>query len=497
MIKGSMRHRFFTMPCGRRVGKTTSIFFLWMEEQSKAKGRYVSGYVATDHAKAREFQQAFFRAMGGDPKKNKDSLVTGWSNDQGQDRWVEIAPLEHEAPDGTVTSENEGGKFYFWSGQHPHYQAIQGFIFPFDRIIVDEMQLQQPQLVTEVLVPMLMDSDGHLLITGHPKRGKPGNHLFHTYFNRGFSHEPKYRAYGSLNMPAEANPFIRRSTIIEGRNACLTKEEETEEYDGLFVDDSGGVFPNIRAVCCLPVKKAPDWWLKFALTVPLPGMKVWFHKRPHKRKRYVIGVDWAKHRDSTIITIFDRTTNDQVCVVQIKGEDYEDQLKVVHFLRARYNNALIHGDHNGVGEAMGERLQRTYKSAYKGHKWSSTSKELYVRRGQIMFKEVLVRLIDVPQQREEFRLFSVIPPKSDDGMGGKMQATRYGHLPNEHDDFPDAFLVLTESLSHSPARMKEEAPEDRIGAPGTLDYVLAVSEGRRQAEHVLAARHRRIGPGGL
>jgi hypothetical protein len=497
MMRGAMAHRFFTLPCGRRVGKTTSIFFLWMEEQARKKGRYTSGYVATDHAKAREFQQAFYQAMGGDPRKNKHSLVTAYSNDQGQDRWVEIGALEWEGPDGEIVALNEGGKYYFWSGQHPHYQAIQGFIFPFDRMVVDEMQLQHPQLVTEVLVPMLMDSDGHLLITGHPKASKPGNHLFQTYYNRGLSDDVEYTQYGSLNMPAEANPFIKVSTIKAGRKACLTKQEEIEEYDGKFVDDSGGVFPNIKAVHCLPVKATPSWWHEFEKDVPLPGMRAWFHRDVHKRKRYVIGVDWAKHRDSTVIMVFDRTTNEQVCVVEIRGEDYEDQIKVVHFLRQKYNKALIHGDHNGVGEAMGERLQRKYKSAYKGHKWSGVSKELYVRRGQIMFKECLVSMMDIPKMKEQFRLFSVIPPKTDDGMGGKFHTARYGHLPNEHDDFPDSFLMLTESLSHAPAREKKEAPTDSVGAPGTLDYVLLVSQGRRQAEGWREVQRRRIGPGGL
>jgi hypothetical protein len=497
MVNMAMRYRFLTMPCGRRVGKTTSIFFTWLEEMGQQAGRYVSGYVATDHAKAREFQQSFFRAMGGDPKKNPQSLVTGWSNDQGQDRWVELAGMEYEDTDGNILRINTGGKFYFWSGQHPHYQAIQGFIFPFNRIVVDEMQLQQPQLVTEVIVPMLMDSDGHLLLTGHPKRGKPGNHLFHTYFNRGESDDPRYKDYASLNMPSEANPFMKRTTIKAGRAACLTKHEEIEEYDALFVDDSGGVFPNLTEVFSLDVKETPSWWLEFETQVALPGLTAWFHKAPHPRKRYVMGVDWAKLRDNTIISVFDRTSNEQVAVIRIAGEDYEDQLKVVEFIRAKYNKAFVHGDHNGVGEAMGERLQRMYKTGYVGHKWNASNKELYVRRGQIMFKEVLVRMMNIPMQKEEFRLFSIIPPKNDDGMGGTFSKLRYGHLPNEHDDFPDAFLYLTESLSHKPVRMKPETTEDKIGAPGSLDYVLAVSAGTRQAREYLSAQSRRIGPGGL
>lgn len=488
LIRGCLKYPIFTAPCGRRVGKTTSIFFKWLEMQGRKKGMFHAGYIGTDHPKGREFFEAFLKCMGGDPKNNPESLVVDFRRDTGQDRWIRLAPLECELPDGTVVRVNDGGKYYFWSGQHPNYEAIQGFIFPFDDITVDEMQLQQPALVTDIVVPMLMDSGGHLMLTGHAKRGRPGNHLFHEYYDRGMSRDPKWSNYGALNMPSESNPFIKRSVIKQGRLACLTKQQEIEEYDGIFVDDSGGVFPNIKAVMCLPKCEPPEWYIAAARRIPLPGMRAWFHEDARPRHKYVIGIDWGKLQDATVISVFDRMTNKQVALFHIRGEDYEDQLKWVHEIRKRYNKAIVNGDHNGVGEAMGERLRRKYRSGYRGHKFSGVNKEMYVRQGQIVFKESLVELIDTKDQEMEFRLFSVIPPKSDDGMGGKSVAIRYGHPPNKHDDFVDAFLVITDDLSSKPKKVRP-LPKKGNGL-GTMGYIDAMEDQKHRAQMLNRGRIR-------
>jgi len=491
MIRGCLKYPIFVNPCGRRVGKTTAIFFLWLEEQARRRGFYNSGYVATDHPKAKEFFEVFFKCMGGDPKHNPESLIKSFNRSQGQDRWIELHALTFIDPDtGEEHQWNTGGKYYFWSGQHPNYEAIQGFMFPFHRMCVDEMQLQHEALVTDILMPMLGDEDGKLLLTGHPKRGRPGNHLFQTYFNRGKSERHKWREYGCWNIPAEGNPYTPRNAIERGRNACLTKEQEREEYDGLFCDDTGGVFPNLNLVFDVEPtpRETPDWYRTLQREHPMPGAKAWFAERPVRGKKYVIGVDWGKLMDATVFSIFDRTTNRQVAVFQIQGEDYDDQIRWLHTIRKKYNNAVVHGDQNGVGEAMGEQLRKRYKSGYKGHKFNAANKELYVRRGQIHFKEVWVHLMNIEDQREEFRLFSIIPPKTDDLMGGKHINTRYGHPPNEHDDFVDAFLVLTESLMLNPKKRREEKRIPPSKIPGTLAYVLEQQRRREAAKTFMQIR---------
>lgn len=482
MIAAALRYKITVWMCGRRVGKTVADVLLGLEEQAKKVGNYHLGLVAPDHAKAKELQHFVVSALGGDPRFNPASIVRNVRHDEGQDRWVELPGL---------SDVNTGGRWYFWSGQHPYYRAIQGFVFPFDRLIVNEMQLQQPALVTEVLFPMSLDSGGGITLEGHPKRGMPGNHLFTTYYQRGLSKDEEWKDYFSVRMPSEANPLMSKEEIAKGRAGCITKEEEQEEYDAIPVDDAGGVFPNVNQILTIPPMHRDSWpeWLN-ALVVqhPLPGGSVWMASRPRPRTKYGIGVDWGRWHDATIFTVFDLVTNQQVLLVRIRNEEFEDQLRWLHTIRTRYNNALVHGDENGLGEAMGERLRRAYKAGYKGHKFSAVNKELYVRRGQIHFKERLVRLINCPEQSMEFRNFSIIPPKNDDEMGGRNTALRYGHPPNEHDDFVDAFLVLTESFALGQMARRHRAPEPE---GYTMGWFMRQDAERRQAH---AAASRRFGP---
>jgi len=450
MIWGAMAKKFFILSCGRRSGKTSSNLFLGMEEQGQHDGFYYLGHISTDHAKAKEMFEAALKVLGGDPKFNPNSLVKKFRRDMGQDRWIEthsMGPL------------NVGGKWYFWSGQYPNYEAIQGFMFPFHRLIVDEMQLQHPPLVTQVVIPMSMDVGGKVLIEGHPKAGKIGNYLYRTYFLRGTSDDEEWEDYGSFNIPFEGSPFNDVKEGILGRKACITKQEEVEEYDGLFGDEEGAVFEGVGKVCSLPVLEEPSWFLELGKRYPLIGAQAWFGTPAHPRRKYVIGVDWAKEQDYTLIMVFDRTRNEQVAAFRIRGEEYDEMFEWLKEIAYRYKG-VIHGDGNGVGAAMGSLLRKRYKTGYREHKYHPTNKENYVRRGQWHFNKRLVRLLKIKAQVTEFTLFQIIQAKFDDGMGGKHGAARYGHPPGEHDDFVDAYLMLAESLSAAPLRERKSADDD-------------------------------------
>ncbi|MFQ5503359.1 MAG: hypothetical protein ACE5F1_01020 [Planctomycetota bacterium] len=474
MVYGALRYKFFVLACGRRSGKTSSNLFLGIEEQGQHEGFYYLGHISTDHAKAKEMFEAALKVLGGDPKLNPNSNVKRFQRAQGQDRWIEVHSLG---------PKNTGGKWYFWSGQFPNYEAIQGFMFPFHRLIVDEMQLQHPALVTQVVIPMSMDAPGKVLMEGHPKAGKPGNYLYRTYFLRGLSPDPEWKDYGALGMPFEANPFNDPAEGILGRKSCRTKQEEIEEYDGLFGDEEGAVFEKVAETCSLPLmKEPPAWFLELGAKYPLAHAKAWFGHPGHPRRKYVMGVDWAKERDYTSISAFDRTRNHQVALFRIQGAEYDEMFEWLKEIAYRYKG-VIHGDGNGVGAAMGSLLRKRYRTGYREHKFHASNKENYVRRGQWHFNKGLVRLLNVPEQIHEFTLFQIIQPRSDDGMGGKHVALRFGHPPGEHDDFVDSYLMLAESLSASPLRERPEQVEAKDADPAvyTQEWFLQQAQARTKA----------------
>jgi len=288
MIALAMAFKFFILSCGRRSGKTSSNLFLCIEEQGQHDGYYYMMHISTDHSKAKEMFEATLKVLGGPPSKhNKSTLVKRFRRNEGQDRWIETE---------SMGPKNPGGKWYFFSGQYPNYEAIQGFMFPFHRLIIDEMQLQHPSLFTQVVVPMSSDGPGKVIMEGHPKSGRIGNYLFKRDFLRGKN--PDWPNYASFNIPFEGNPYNDPEDGRIGRDACVTKLEEVEEWDGLFGDDEGALFEKVEETCSLPVLSDPAWYTELATRFPLRRAQAWFGAPVHRRRKYVVSADWAKDRVS-------------------------------------------------------------------------------------------------------------------------------------------------------------------------------------------------------
>lgn len=449
MIHLAMTHTVATFAVGRRVGKSTGIFFLWMAEQARTEGRYNAGYIAQDHAKAAEAFQNFIMAMGGDPKLNPGSLITRIHNSPAQDRWIEVGPLMEDGKD----KGNTGGRYYFWSGSHPHYETIRGFMFPFHRIVVDEAKDIHQNCVTRVISPMLADSHGKLAVLGTPGLEGVGNGWFQIYFNKGTMPTLQMDGWVSRNFPSEANPFIPLDALKAARARCLSKNEETQEYDARFLSDTGGVFGNLDACFCLiPLSGTPHWVKEMQDKEPCPGLTYWIHKDPEWGHKYAMGVDWAKLQDQSVCSVWDLNTGEQAALFAFRGEDYEVQLAWIHTIKAKYRSATIHSDNNGVGVAMTERLARLYQTGIVPHGFTAHNKAEYVRRAQMLFNEAAWKFINCPEQREQFRIFTA--EKTASGY------VKYTHPDDEHDDFVDAAMMVGPSISWGMAGELSTQPTD-------------------------------------
>lgn len=458
--------------CGRRFGKTLALILLGLEEQARTKGYYRRGIVSKDHTKAIEMFEFFLKSLG--------HLVKKSHSDKGQNRWIEIIPLSvtEERTDGTTYTYtvNEGGKLWFWSGESS--DGLQGFMFPFNRIDVDEMQLQSPTMVTKTFGPMLTDIEGKMVICGHPSMGKQGHFLFQEWFSYGESDDPKWAGYESVNAPSEANPFITMEGHAAGRRKCSTPQEEKEEYDAVFVGSGGGVFPKLDKVFVIdPLELEKHESLEAFMNglfkdAPLPNAKFWFGEEPDPLHSYALGGDWAVSEqagaDYTVCTIMNLVTNRQAACFRVNGAPIDEQLPWVHAFRKFYNNAQIHGDGNGLGRAASEPLARAYGDGYTDHGFRGENKVLYVQRTARAFNQERVKLLKIPEQRLEFSLYTLVPKKRLDDYGGSSTVMRYGHPPNRHDDFCDALMMLSDYLAIQPMKPKKK-PAERPG-PGSIDW---------------------------
>lgn len=488
MILGSERHKTFTIAVGRRVGKTTSRPFKWLRRAAQTPGFYRAGFIAQDHAKAYEMFRHTLEQWGGDPKVSKNTIVTEIAGDpKSQRRYIRAAPIAIERPKpGEPT--NTGLEVWFWSGQHPHYEKIRGYMFHFNDIDVDEPALLHPNILNTIN-PMLADAGGHLCITGTPDVNQIGNSWFEAYFNKGL--DPTEPDFGCMNVPMYAAPeviqasdgsmvpFMTRESIEDFKRRCITDEAWLQEGMAEFLSGRGAVFSRIDSVFVLDPIPRPDWVnVMWGQVYDKPdsiggeGVEIWVGANPEPGVRYVLGVDWARVRDSTVISVFSRETNEQVCLAVMRQEEYEEQVEWVSLLRQHYNKATIHSDQNGVGDSMTRTLQRRFHEGCVGHRFTASNKAGYVRDTQQLFNNVEVKMLNVEPQRGEFKAF----------MSEKSETTgrvSYKHPPEGNDDCVDAVLMIAETLRLG--TRQRVVPVDNEPRWLSLDWLLKQRKGRARA----------------
>jgi len=321
---------------------------------------------------------------------------------------------------------------------------------------------------------MLLDVDGWLLVIGTPDVEGIGNFWFETFWERARSDDPKWHRWAGMNFPTDANPYIPQSGLDE-----LDNEYEhdpvarIQEREGRFPDAVGGVFGEIgRFITLTDLGVKPPWVRAAAREAGIhpDDVKCSFSELDvDKSVVYAAGNDFARKLDSSVFSVCRLDTGHQVAVFELAGEDYEEQAKFLAAVRKHYGpRTSLQCDANGVGDGMCLILEKRLNEAVTRHVWSKHNKESYVRRLVTLCKVGGVKLIDTPEQRQQFRIY--VGEKNE-----KSQVISYGAPDGAHDDYVDATLFLVEQLMVPMRPEDDEAdgvPEDMKPAkPGTMDEV--------------------------
>ena len=445
-------------PVGRRFGKTTGLLFVIPELARTIRGMCYVGIWNSDHGKAKELMEVFITALGGDPKENKKSLIRKIHRADGQTRYIELHG---------VSGINDGTRIYFWSAVHPHYNRVRGFTHPFHLIVSDESSYIRANAILKVSLKMLADCGGKFLAIGTPDVEGVGFAWFSAFFARAMSDNPEWAEWGGMNFPSEANPTISMQNIATMRAECLSEEEEQQEIDAIFLEDTSGVFGVLTHVFDLDyMAQKPEWVDKLAEESGLTfgRYRAWVNDYARQGVYYVMGVDWARKTDKTVMVVFRQDTCREVMRVEIDGDDWDAQLKFVVGMRKAFGDCSIHSDANGVGDGMSRILTSRYGEHVVPQTWPGYTKERIVRTLSLLIRTRQIRLINCVDSREQFRLYH-------GERNEKTGRIRYAAPDGQHDDHVDATLLVAEALL-TPMR----PPQDGDGAeiepdrpkPGTM-----------------------------
>lgn len=197
-----------------------------------------------------------------------------------------------------------------------------------DYAVLDEAAYMHPDVWSEVVRPMLLESRGGALFLSTPH----GRNWFWRLFVRG--QDPAETDWQSFRFPSWANPLVAWDEIQEVRRTT-TERTFREEYMAEFLDDSGAVFRGIHDAATAPRNPSYD--------------------RTH---RYVMGVDWGKEQDYTVLVVVDSDTREMVAIDRFNKIDYHLQRARLTALAQKWQPAVIWAEANSIGTPIIEQLQR-------------------------------------------------------------------------------------------------------------------------------------------
>jgi len=242
--------------------------------------------------------------------------------------WRGIKALATQIPNISIRHTDKlitlpsGGEVQVRSADNPDSLRGEGLDF----CVMDECAFIKESAWNEALRPALSDRLGKALFISTPK----GRNWFWRLWMLGNSGtDDEWRSW---RFPTSNNPFIV-STEIDAAQGNLPERIFQQEYLAEFIDDAGGIFRGVMA----------------AATATAQEQAVPDHS-------YIMGVDWGKHNDYTVLTVVDSTTNEVVYLDRFSQIDYTTQLGRLDAAFVRFRPEQIIAERNSMGEPLVEQL---------------------------------------------------------------------------------------------------------------------------------------------
>lgn len=288
--------RFHIVACGRRWGKT-SFGKLVVAETIFKYGADV-WWVSPTY----KMSSAIWREM-------KRSIGKFAVSANGTDRIMEF-------PNGATLT--------IWTGEQA--DTMRGGA-PGVAIIDEAAMIKDDEMFDAVIRPALSDKRGRALFLSTPK----GHNWFWELFNRG--NDPLFPDYKSWQFPTVYNLTIpHMPEEVEEARLTLPERIFNQEYLAEFTDDAGGVFRGVVDVSTGDIQQ------------PYDG-------------EFVMGVDWGKVNDFTVLSVMDKNTKRQVDIDRFNQISWSLQRGRLKAMADKWKVKLILAEENSIGGPNVEQLQ--------------------------------------------------------------------------------------------------------------------------------------------
>ena len=294
------------------------------------------------------------------------------------------------------------------------------------RIVVDEAAHVPDRVLREVLPPMLADKGGEYLLASSPNGRRSA---FYTLFARGMTAQSSNAgktvgvSYQSFQCPTSGNKAHLDAAWLASQREDMGEALYAQEFGAQFLDDFGMVFREddiAAATCHLPGVCLERSEIQ---SDPVPG------------HYYVVGVDWGRKWDYTVVTVLDAETSPAkvVHLSRWRGTGWEQQAADTAEIIAKFLPRRVLADGNSIGDPIAEMLEAhlrklmpraAYRPSVERFTFSADSKQQLVDRLQVGLSARAVQFPPHKALLSELRCFEYAPG----GPGRlKMAAQSGGH----------------------------------------------------------------------
>ena len=195
-------------------------------------------------------------------------------------------------------------------------------------VVLDEYDDMKPDVWSGIIQPIMMaNPNAWTWFIGTPKGRRD---LFNKYnYAKQKMSEGSQEWFASL-MKASESGIIGKEQLEEARKTT-TEDFFKQEYECEFLEGAGSFFKGIDH--CLWDAKGEEALI-------------------HPKKKYQLGIDWAKVNDYTVITPFDLTTFRVLRQERFNQIDYNLQKARAEAAYLRHNKARVIMDRTGVGSPI-------------------------------------------------------------------------------------------------------------------------------------------------
>jgi hypothetical protein len=330
---------------------------------------------------------------------------------------------------------NTGGVLECWSLENP--DAPRGR--KYKRVVVDEAAMVRylGEAWEAVIKPTLLDLLGDAWFLSTPK----GANFFKTMYNWGQDPQ-RFPEWKSWCMPTTANTTIPHLPAeIEKERREKPERIFRQEYLAEFIDDAGGVFRGVEACATLEYIGDGPW---YAAEVGADGELT--PRDIPLDHQYVIGIDWGKHNDFTVLAVIDVVTRELVALDRFNQIDYTLQLKRLKSLARTFSTRTLIPERNSIGEPLIEQLKL---DGYSVQAWTATnaSKAEAIDALTLAFEKQELTIMRVPVLVDELQAYEA--ERLPSGL------LRYSAPEGYHDDCVMALALAWQGASVKPVPQDE------------------------------------------